>query len=125
MEKLKIQIVEDEPMYASYIEMIIDQMGYQSSKVSDNAEEAIQIAKHFNPDLLLMDINIEGKMDGIETAVAINEFSPTPVIFITSLSDTETFEKAKSTIPFAYITKPFDAPILQRSIELALSLIHI
>ena len=125
MEKLKIQIVEDEPMYASYIEMIVEQMGYQPSPISDSADEAIRIAKEFNPDLLLMDINIDGDMDGIETAVDINKMSPTPVIFITSLSDNETFQKAKSSIPFAYITKPFDAPVLQRSIELAIqNMVH-
>lgn len=120
MEKIRIQIVEDEPVNASYLEMIIEEMGYIPSPVATSAKEAISIAKVFNPDLLLMDINIEGEMDGIDTAIEINKSAPTPVIFITSRSDEATFQKAKTSIPFAYITKPFDAPVLQRSIELAI-----
>ncbi|WP_375560966.1 LytR/AlgR family response regulator transcription factor [Bernardetia sp. OM2101] len=118
---MRIIVVEDEPLYASRIEFLIEKMGYELVGMTDNAEEMMQFFMTKNPDLALIDININGSMNGIELAKKIwRSKYETPVIFITSFDDTETFSKAKLVNPFAYIIKPIDEATLQRSVELAL-----
>jgi len=122
MSKIKILIVEDEPLYAGQLEMIITELGHIPIAKADNALLALELVREQEPDLILMDVNLNGKMDGIETAgmVAANNYK-TPIIFITSMQDDATFERAKSTLPHAFITKPFSAKRLQRNIELIIN----
>lgn len=121
MPPFKILIVEDEPLYASNLEMLVEQLGYVCAGVADNAGDALQKVGQHAPDLILMDINIAGQTDGITLAEQINRQAPVPVIFITSLRDDHTYERAKAIRPYAFVGKPFNEIDLQRTIELAVS----
>lgn len=120
---MKIIAVEDEPIFANTIKRIIEEdLGYQLVGMTDNSEEMLRFFVSLKPDLALMDIHINGSMTGIEVAKKISqsEFA-IPIIFITSYKDKAIFDAAKEANPYAYIVKPIDAELLQRTIELALS----
>lgn len=118
---MNIIVVEDDPILSGTITVFIDKLGYKLLGISDNSEEFLNIWKATSPDLAIVDIHIGGKLDGVEVAEVISQSDyPIPIIFITSLKDKETFERAKITRPFAFIQKPFNELTLQRSIELAL-----
>ncbi|WP_370088785.1 LytR/AlgR family response regulator transcription factor [Ekhidna sp.] len=117
MSNLRIYIVEDESLYANQLEMIVDELGYDLAGMSDNSDTAREQIVSLNPDLILVDVKINGSMNGIDLIASLDQ--NVPVIFITSFDDQATFNRAKSTNPYAYITKPFDAQNLQRTIELA------
>ncbi len=119
MSKLKIYIVEDESLYANQLEMIVDELDYELAGMADNSDSAKAEIEQVKPDLILMDIKINGSMNGIDLASSLSR--NIPVIFITSFDDQLTFDRAKTTQPYAYLTKPFEATHLQRTIELALS----
>jgi two-component system, LytTR family, response regulator len=116
---MNILIVEDEPNYADTLEMFIDELGYNIAGIAGEVNTAKQIFNSEKPDLVLMDINLHGDVTGIDLAKEFQSTNPTPIIFITSFDDKETFEKAKATGPHAYLIKPFDPDTLERSIELA------
>ena len=118
---MKILVVEDERLFANTICIMLDELGYSQVQVVDNAEEAMRLFKAFSPDVVLMDIRIKGDKDGIAVAEYINQSTkPVPVIFMTSMEDKETFERAKQTNPIAYLIKPFDIGTLERTIELSI-----
>ncbi|WP_424962861.1 LytR/AlgR family response regulator transcription factor [Ekhidna sp.] len=117
MSKLSIYILEDEELYANQLEMLVDELDYTLAGISDNSDTAKTEIEQKKPDILLMDVKVNGSMNGIDLAASLEH--PAPVIFITSFEDQATFDRAKSTKPYAYITKPFDAENLQRTIELA------
>ena len=119
MNSIRILVVEDDPGIALEIEMIIAELGYQylgNPRSSDEAIKAIDLEK---PDLIIMDIVIEGEMDGITVAETINS-NNVPVIFITGNQNPSFFERAKKTFYSAYIVKPFHSITLQSAIEKAL-----
>jgi len=120
MAKIKVLIVEDEPLYAGQLEMLVIELGYLPLAKVSTGDMALDMVKATSPDLILMDINIDGDKDGIQTAAMIHKTEKIPVIFITSMQDDTTFERAKSTAPYAFIAKPFSAKKLQRTIELAI-----
>ncbi len=117
---MKIIAVEDEPLFANNLEIFIDKLGYDLVGMTDNSEEMLRFFFSLKPDLALIDINIKGSKNGIEVAqkIATSE-NPIPVIFITSYGDKKYFEDAKQTYPYAYLVKPFDEKVLERTIELA------
>jgi DNA-binding LytR/AlgR family response regulator len=117
---MKILIVEDEPNYADTLEMFVDNLGYEISGIVDNGNEAIALFDDRNPDLVLLDINLNGALSGIDLARIFQGKRDIPIIFITSFDDKTTFEQAKLTAPYAYLIKPFDPDQLQRTIELAM-----
>lgn len=117
---MRIIAVEDEPLFASNLEMIIDELGYELVGITDNSEEMMRFFLSLKPDLAIIDINIKGTMNGIEVAQKMSvSQNPIPIVFVTSYSEQETFEEAKKTNPYAYIVKPFENQDLQRTIELA------
>lgn len=118
MSNLGIYIVEDEELYANQLEMLVDELGYDLLGMSDNSDTAKVEIEAKKPDLILMDVKVNGSMNGIDLASRLAYH--VPVIFITSFNDKATFDRAKETRPQAYITKPFDAKNLQRTIELVL-----
>ncbi len=119
---MKIIAVEDEPLFANSLEIFIDKLGYELVGLTDNSEEMLRFFVSLKPDLALIDINIKGSKNGIEVAKKIAESeNPIPVIFITSYKDKGYFENAKTANPYAYIIKPFEADVLERTIELAFS----
>ena len=116
----KIYIVEDEPLIAETIKTVLTKDGYTVVGESDNVKEALFDIEHLQPDMVLLDINLEGELDGIFLAESIRKRTTVPFIFLTSLSDDETLEKVKQTNPAGYIIKPFNERTLKTSIELAL-----
>ena len=119
MAAFKIMIVEDEEIFADRLEMLIDQLGYEHLITVPSSTQALAQMFTETPDLILMDINIVGDLDGIQLAEKINAKQPTPIIFITSFRDEDTFKRALQKAPVAFLLKPFDELQLQRSIELA------
>lgn len=117
---LFILAVEDDPIYAETLEMLLPEMGYPNFCVLDNAVDALRQFKERQPDLLLMDIEIAGPLNGIEFVEIANAIRRTPVIFVTAFSDSETFQKARQTLPAAYLLKPYNERNLQLAMDLAL-----
>ena len=115
---MKILIVEDEELYADKLEMLIEKLEYTHLGTVDNSTAALHLIRKTPPDLILMDIHIQGPHDGIELADLINKEFDIPIVFITSLQDDLTFNRAARTRPKQFITKPFNELQLQRSIEL-------
>jgi len=122
MDRISILIVEDEPLHAAKLEILLEEMDYEVLPIVDNAVEAIRTYNATHPDLLILDIRVNGEEDGIQLAEKLQKLSTSelPIIFLTSMNDTETFERAKSTNPYAYLLKPIDRFSLQHTIELAL-----
>lgn len=120
MHTYKILIVEDEIVVAEDIKAILEEFGYQVLAIADSGELAIQELANNLPDLVLMDIQLKGEMDGVETANVIWNTLKIPVLYLTANSDINTIERAKNTEPFGYITKPFRERELHTAIEIAL-----
>jgi PAS domain S-box-containing protein/putative nucleotidyltransferase with HDIG domain len=119
MGKLRILVVEDESIVAMDIQHRLRKLGYAVVRVAPSGEEALAAARELAPDLVLMDIMLEGRMDGIETAAAIREAQDVPVIYLTAYADEKTLARAKITEPFGYIIKPFEDREIHSSIEIA------
>ncbi|NJD53442.1 MAG: response regulator [Candidatus Methanoperedens sp.] len=116
----KIIIVEDEVIIAEGLQRKLTTMGYDIIGIASSGEEAVKKVKENNPDLVLMDIVIHGKIDGIETAAQIHSLFDIPVVYLTAYADEKTLERAKITEPFGYLIKPFKDRELQITIEIAL-----
>ena len=115
-----ILVVEDNPEAAEALELILTELGYRLTGTAASASAAIKSAARNRPDLVLMDIGLEGSVDGIEAATILHGKLGIPVIYTTGLSDRRTVKRACDTDPFGYLVKPFDPEELERSIELAL-----
>lgn len=118
MTKRRILVVEDEAIVAMDICNRLSRMGYEVSAIASSGEEAIERAKD-GPQLILMDILLKGKMDGIEAASHIRERLNIPVIFISAHSDDKTMQRAKLAGAKGHIIKPFDDMDLQNVIGAA------
>ena len=119
-QAIQILIVEDEQIVAVAIEGHLQRLGYQVVGKAVCGEEACRKAAQLEPDLVLMDVRIEGPMDGIEAARRIRESRDVPIVFLTAYSDVETVERAKAVEPYGYIVKPFHPRDLHTTIEMAL-----
>jgi len=120
MEKAKILVVEDEGVLARGIERKMTALGYIVTGIAFSGEEAIRKAAENRPNLVLMDIKLDGKMDGVEAARQIREKFKIPVVYLTAFSDKETIRRAKITEPYGYILKPVNERELHCNIEIAL-----
>lgn len=120
MDKRKILLVEDESIVARDIKNMLLILGYDVLKVLSTGQEAIKQTQKLMPDLVLMDVMLEGEIDGIEAAYRIYKDFDIPVVYITAFVDEKTMDRAKKTEPFGYIVKPFEERELQTSIEIAL-----
>lgn len=121
MTTLKIGVVEDELIIARTILGTLDELGYGYCGPAINYTEAMEMLDRDKPDLLLLDIQLSGKKDGIDVARRLNEQYHLPFIFLTANSDGETIERAKAVKPPAYIVKPFTKEELFAAIEIAFS----
>jgi len=115
----KIMVVEDEAIIATRLQQRLTQMGYDVSGVAYSGEEALEKARSLSPDLILMDIMIPGKLDGIAVAEIVKSEMDIPVIFLTAFSEEKIIERAKKAEPFGYILKPFQDLEIKASIEVA------
>lgn len=118
---LYILAVEDDPIYADTLDMVLRELGYEHFSIVDNAASALKLFREKDPDILLADIDINGPMNGIELASIIHSIRRIPTVFITAFTDQEHFREAKLTRPAAYIIKPYHATNLQAAMELALA----
>jgi two-component system, response regulator PdtaR len=120
MPDKKIFIVEDEPIVAMMLEDTLAQLGYAVAGTAANGNDAIKRIGETRPDLILMDIRIEGEMDGIETAEKVTALYHLPVVYLTAHSDEKTLERAMATQPHGYLLKPFRTRELYSTLEIAL-----
>lgn len=121
MDSIKILIVEDEMIIGAKISMQLSNLGYEVTGILPRGEDAIVHVQESKPDLVLMDINLKGSMDGIETATQLQQRVNVPIIYLTANADEPTFNRAKATKPYAFIAKPYKQLDLQRAIELTIS----
>jgi DNA-binding NtrC family response regulator len=120
MSKATILIVEDEAIIAKDLSQQLTCLGYEVLGITAAGEEAVTLARERRPDVVLMDIRLQGRMDGIKAAEAIGRDGKAPVIYLTAHSDSVTLQRAKLTGPFGYILKPFEERELETQIEIAL-----
>lgn len=117
----KILIVEDDDIIARVEDWRLKNLGYTVCGRATNGPEAMELVANQKPDVVLMDINIKGEIDGIETARMIKKEFNIPVIYVTSHSDGATLVRAKETKPDGFILKPFEDNDLRIAIALTLS----
>jgi two-component system cell cycle sensor histidine kinase/response regulator CckA len=120
MAEKRILVVEDESIVAEDLRNGLINLGYSVPSVVSSGEKAINTAREISPDLVLMDIVLQGEMDGIEAAKQIRLSYDIPVLYLTSYSDDRILERAKITEPYGYIIKPFRERELHINIEIAL-----
>jgi PAS domain S-box-containing protein/putative nucleotidyltransferase with HDIG domain len=120
MSQARILIVEDEPVVALNVKKRLQCLGYEETQVVASGEEAVLSTQEARPDIILMDIMLQGQLDGIEAALRIREQYNIPVIYLTAFADQDILNRAKITEPFGYILKPFEDRELQTCIEMAL-----
>ena len=116
---IRVLIVEDEPVIATDIEMTLTGDDYTVVGIAYSSTQALDLLHRFRPDVVLLDIAIKGDKDGIDIATIINDKYKIPFIYITSFSDRETLERAKATLPYGYIVKPFKDRDIISAIEMA------
>jgi two-component system, response regulator PdtaR len=116
----KILVVDDEAIITMQLEERLSTMGYTVAGMAASGEDAVSKARSLLPDLVLMDIVMPGKMNGIEAAKVITNELDIPVVFVTSYADDSIIEKAKSVRPYGYIVKPFNELEIKAAIEVAL-----
>lgn len=120
MTPAKILIVEDNLIVARDIQQQLQRIGHSVVGVTARGEDAVELAVATTPDLVLMDIRLDGEMDGIEAAQKIRDQVQVPVVYLTAYADDQTLHRARSTEPFGYILKPFEDSQLRTAIEMAL-----
>jgi light-regulated signal transduction histidine kinase (bacteriophytochrome) len=116
----RIMIVEDERVLALDLAETLDELGYTVAGMASRGDEAVELARQVNPHLILMDVRLDGDVDGISAAETIRDEHDVPVVFVTAHADDDTLRRATSLDAAAYLVKPFKAPDLRCVIEIAL-----
>ncbi|MES2163402.1 MAG: EAL domain-containing protein [Pseudomonadota bacterium] len=117
--QITILIVEDEAVIAENLKGGLIHSGYLVCGIAASGDEAFELARHHQPDLVLMDIRLQGPMDGIEAAAILKRELDIPVIFVSAHSDNLTLKRATESTPYAFLLKPYDDRELQLNIEVA------
>lgn len=120
MFTLKILIVEDDSVSALLLQRALEKNAHQIIGIADTGEKALEILEENFVDIVMMDINLAGELDGIKTTEIINEKYDIPVVYLSASSDAETLNKVVGTNPSAYVIKPFNIRELNMVIELAI-----
>ena len=116
---LRVLVVEDEMLIAAKISLYLEQLGYEVAGILPRGEEVLPHCQRAAPDLLLLDINLKGSTDGIDTAQLLRENGfDLPIVYLTANVDDASFERARATRPFAFIGKPFKKSELSRTLAL-------
>ena len=118
MKSLNIYIVEDEPLIAATIKAALLKQGYNVVGDAEDAVTALKDIAMLQPDLVLLDIQLDGNKDGVDLAQEL-DLQQIPYLYLTSQTDPETIERVKATQPLGYIVKPFTEHSLRSNIELA------
>jgi PAS domain S-box-containing protein len=119
MNRPRILVVEDEKVVAADIEECVKGLGYDVVGTAASGSEALRLAANSHPDLVLMDIQLKGALDGVDVAAVLHQDLKVPVIYLTAHADPEILERAKKTAPAGYILKPFDERSMRTEIEIA------
>lgn len=117
--QIKVLVVEDEMIIGAKISMYLTDLGYEVTGIIPRGEEVLFHVKENTPDIILMDINLKGKLDGVETAMLIQKEIDIPIIYLTANTDDATFARAKPTRPYSFISKPFKQLDLKHALALA------
>lgn len=120
MSAIRVLIVEDDPIISEDIRDMLTNVDYQVVGTAYDKNEALQAIDKIKPDLVLMDINLEGDFEGFQIAEYINKKHKIPFLYLTSYSGKEIVNRAKATLPMGYLVKPFNEQELYSSIEIAL-----
>jgi len=120
MLKARVMVVEDEALVAMAIESCLKNLGHQVAASAVSGEEAVRKAISLDPDLVLMDIRLKGRIDGIEAASRISQALHIPIVYLTAHSDDETLVRARATEQYGFILKPFDEKTLKAVIQMTL-----
>jgi len=121
MFSARIMIIEDEVLIAEDLSDIIQSLGYEVVAVCYHPEEAVAAYRKHLPDLVLLDINLQDDIDGIDLASKLSSIVPAHVLYISSYTDTATLARAKITQPLGYIAKPFEEKDIYVGVEIALN----
>ncbi len=116
--KVRILVVEDDMIIAAHICLQLTNLGYEITGIETRGEEAVVHANVNTPDIILMDVNLRGTLDGIETAKMIQQKINIPIIYLTANTDEASFQRAKETHPYAFIPKPLNSVQLRRAFAL-------
>ena len=116
----KVLVVEDEVVIALRLEQLLTNMGYNVIGLSYSGEDALEKVRSLRPEIILMDIILQGKLDGIAVAEIVKLEFNIPVIFLTAFSEDNIIERSKKAEPFGYILKPFQDHEIKAAIEVAL-----
>jgi CheY-like chemotaxis protein len=120
MANTKILVVEDERIVATDIKKTLKTLGYPAPATASSGKEAIKKATEYHPDLVLIDIQLKGEMNGLKAAQQIHDHFDIPVVYIMDDADEETLRDERVIEPFYYILRPFEENSLQIGIEKAL-----
>jgi PAS domain S-box-containing protein len=120
MDKAQVLVVEDEAIVAIDLQYKLEALGYCVPSVTRSGEEAVASAAELNPALVLMDIKLDGDVDGIDAARQIRDRLDVPVVYLTAHADETTLQRAKMTEPFGYLFKPVDQRALQTVVEITI-----
>ncbi|MFN3639712.1 MAG: response regulator transcription factor [Flavobacterium sp.] len=120
MATIRVLIVEDDPIIAEDIKEMLSNVNYSTIGIAYDKADAIEMINELKPDLVLLDINLEGNYEGFDIAEHINKKRKVPFIYLTSYSGKEILEKAKHTMPMGYVVKPFNESELFSTIEISL-----
>ena len=118
MRTIKVLIVEDEMIVAKDISYYLEELGCEVCGLLMEGEQVLSFLDKEVPDIILMDIMLKGKLNGINTVHLIQKHYSIPIIYLTANTDDHSFELAKATKPFAFIEKPFKKKVLKRTVEL-------
>ena len=119
MDNKNVLIVEDDPIIQHLIQICLNNLGYEVCGTAGTGDEAVVAAQKTTPDFVLMDINLSGRIDGIDAAREIKAHSEARIIFLTAFSDEKIIERAKEIHPAGFILKPFSNNDLRIALELA------
>jgi len=120
MNQYNILIVEDEFINAQFIEKAILKLGHTVVETVETGHEALEVIEKEKIDIIFMDINLEGKMDGITCAKEINQKKTIPIIYTTAFSDSQTIDEATDTNLFGYLIKPYDFNDIEAILKLTI-----
>lgn len=117
MAKNRIAIVEDEGIVAMDISKCLTSLGYDVLFISDSGEKVLEIVENSLPDLILMDVELKGKLNGLETAKILREKYPIYIVFLTAFEDETTLNRIGELSPDGYLVKPFEDEHLQNTLK--------
>ncbi len=122
MSQVKVIIVEDEPLVAADLRNQLHKANYQVLDIFESGEDLLNALEELQPEIILMDVQLYGELDGVDTAHEVNKRFDIPVLFLTANTDKTTFRRAKLTFPHGFLSKPFRIKDVLHSIELALEM---